>query len=97
MKKADIVERVAEQNGWTRAESIELVDSVFMIIKDTLADGEILKVSGFGVFSVKEKNDRKGRNPQTGEDITINARKILKFRASAVLKKAVNNSCTLNS
>lgn len=92
MKKADIVERIAGQKGWTRAESMELVDSVFMIIKDTLADGETLKVSGFGVFSVKEKSDRKGRNPQTGADITINARKILKFRASAMLKKAVNRS-----
>ena len=92
MNKADIVERLAEQNGWTRVESMDLVDSVFMIIKDTLAHGEELKISGFGVFSVKEKNDRKGRNPQTGEDITINARKILKFRASLLLKKAVNGS-----
>lgn len=92
MNKADIVGRIAGQNGWTRAEAMELVDTVFMIIKDTLADGEELKVSGFGVFSVKEKNDRKGRNPQTGEDITINARKILKFRPSLLLKKAVNGS-----
>ena len=92
MKKADIVERVAEQNGWTRAESLQVVESLFTIMKDTLADGKELKISRFGVFSVRAKNNRKGRNPQTGEDITINARKILKFRASLLLKKAVNGS-----
>lgn len=92
MTKADIVERITNKNGFTRAESIDLVESVLEIIKDTLASGETLKVSGFGSFIVKEKNDRRGRNPQTGEEINIEARKILTFRASMVLKNAINGA-----
>ncbi len=90
MTKTDIVERVANENGFTRVESLELVESVLAIIKDTLADGEALKVSGFGTFMVKEKNDRRGRNPQTGEEITIDARRVLSFKPSRLLKDAVN-------
>ena len=90
MTKYDIVERIANQNGFTKAESVDLVESVLSIIKDTLADGETLKVSGFGSFIVKEKNDRRGRNPQTGEEINIDARRVLTFKPSAVLKSAIN-------
>jgi len=90
MTKADIVERIANENGFTKAESIDLVESVLSIIKDTLADGETLKVSGFGSFIVKEKNDRRGRNPQTGEEITIDARRVLTFKPSRMLKDAMN-------
>lgn len=90
MNKADIVERISNLNGCTRAESAELVDTVFLIMKDALADGETLKVSRFGVFSVKKKNERKGRNPLTGEVLTINARNVLTFRPSLLLKEAVN-------
>lgn len=90
MTKADIVERIAKVNGFSRTESIELVESVLDIIKDTLADGETLKVSGFGSFVVKEKNNRRGRNPQTGETITIEARRVLTFKPSMMLKEAVN-------
>jgi integration host factor subunit alpha len=81
---------LANENGFTKAESMDLVESVLSIIKDTLADGEILKVSGFGSFVVKEKNDRRGRNPQTGEEITIDARKVL-TQPSAMLKNAMND------
>ena len=92
MTKADIAEHIANQNGVTRLESMELGEAVLAIIKDTLANGEMLKISGFGNFVVKEKADRRGRNPQTGGDITIDARKVLTFRPSAMLKDAMNRS-----
>lgn len=90
MTKADIVERITNESAFTKAESIDIVESLLEIIKETLADGETLKVSGFGSFVVKEKNDRRGRNPQTGEEITIEARRVLTFKPSAVLKSAMN-------
>jgi integration host factor subunit alpha len=88
--KADIVERIANENGFTKAESIDHVEALLQIIKDTLADGETLKVSGFGSFIVKDKNHRRGRNPQTGEELTIEARRVLTFKASMMLKNAIN-------
>ena len=97
MTKADIVERMANENGFTKTESLDLVESVLSIIKDTLADGETLKVSGFGNFVVKAKSDRRGRNPQTGEEININARRVLTFKPSAMLKDAMNKSVTADS
>ena len=90
MTKADIIERISNESGFTKVESMDLVESVIAIIKDTLADGETLKISGFGNFVVKEKSDRRGRNPITGEEITIDARRVLTFKPSAVLKDAMN-------
>jgi len=92
MTKANIAERIATVNGFSKLESMDLVESVLSIIKDVLADGETLKVSGFGSFVVKDKNDRRGRNPQTGEEITIDARRVLTFKPSAALKGAINGS-----
>jgi integration host factor subunit alpha len=97
MTKADIVERIATATGFTKPESFDLVESVLSIIKNTLADGETLKISGFGSFVVKEKNDRRGRNPHTGEDITIDARRVLTFKPSVVLKGAMNGACAADS
>ena len=90
MTKADIVDRVAEKTDLTKKESIDLVESVFEIIKSTLATGENLKISCFGNFVVKQKADRRGRNPQTGEDITITSRNVLTFKPSAILKESLN-------
>ena len=90
MTKADIVDRIFEKVGLTKKESVDVVEELFGLIKDTLEAGEKIKIAGFGNFEVKEKNDRRGRNPQTGEEITIEARRILTFKASAVLKQAVN-------
>jgi len=90
MTKADIVERITNESGFTRMESMDLIESVLEIIKDTLESGETLKISGFGNFVVKEKSDRRGRNPQTGEEINIEARKVLTFKPSAMLKGAMN-------
>ncbi|MDD2736649.1 MAG: integration host factor subunit alpha [Desulfuromonadaceae bacterium] len=90
MTKADIVEKVQEGIGMTRKESAEMVEAVFSIMKSTLESGENLKISGFGNFVVKQKADRRGRNPQTGETIIIEARRILGFRPSTLLKDAIN-------
>ena len=89
MTKADIVEKIAEKCGITKRESINMVETVFSILKTTLEDGEDIKISGFGKFEVKKKHARKGRNPQTGESIIIDARRILSFKPSTILKNAV--------
>jgi len=92
MTKADIVERVAAKIGCTKKEAIEYNEAVFAIMKTTLEFGENLKISGFGNFEVKQKADRRGRNPQTGETITIEARRVLTFKPSGVLRDAINNN-----
>ncbi|MHC1698129.1 MAG: integration host factor subunit alpha [Deltaproteobacteria bacterium] len=90
MTKSDMVEKIYEKIGFSKKESAELVEMVFDIIKSTLESGEKIKIAGFGNFIVKEKADRRGRNPQTGEEIVISARKILTFKPSQVLKSAIN-------
>lgn len=90
MTKADIVERVSERIGVTKKESQDLVESVLSLLKNTLEAGEDVKISGFGKFEVKQKKNRRGRNPQTGETITIEARQILSFKPSMLLKAAIN-------
>ena len=90
MTKAEIFEKVQERIGITKKESAEMVEAVFAIMKSALESGENLKISGFGSFIVKQKNDRRGRNPQTGESITIEARRILTFKPSGVLKDEIN-------
>lgn len=90
MTKAEIVDNIAEKTGFNKRESVELVELVFDTMKNTLESGDNLKISGFGNFMVKQKADRRGRNPQTGETITIEARRILTFKPSNVLKAAIN-------
>ncbi|KAF0221130.1 MAG: integration host factor subunit [Geobacteraceae bacterium] len=91
MTKADIIEKITEKRNVTRKEAAEIVESVFDIIKNTLESGENLKISGFGNFLVKTKAARKGRNPQTGEEITIKARKILTYKPSNILRQEINS------
>ena len=90
MTKADIVERVNQKIGFSKKESADMVESVFNIMKQTLEGGEKLKIAGFGSFVIKSKADRRGRNPQTGESITIKARCVLTFKPSAVLRQTLN-------
>jgi integration host factor subunit alpha len=90
MTKADIVENIYEKVGFSKKDSAELVELVFDIIKGTLETGDKIKIAGFGNFVVKSKADRRGRNPQTGEEITITARRILTFKPSQVLKASLN-------
>jgi integration host factor subunit alpha len=90
MTKADIVETIYEKIGFSRKESAEIVDLVFDLLKETLESGDKVKISGFGNFVVRGKRSRKGRNPQTGEEIQISARRVLTFKPSQVLRKALN-------
>lgn len=93
MTKADIIEVVYEQvGGFSKKEAAEIVEAVFDSIKETLEKGTKIKISGFGNFVVKDKNARIGRNPQTGEEIVISARRVLTFKPSQVLKDALNGN-----
>lgn len=91
LTKADIVERVYKEAGFSKKEAADLVDLVFQIIKDTLARGEKVKISGFGNFSIRDKATRIGRNPQTGQAMEISARRVLTFKPSQVLKEDVTS------
>ena len=91
MTKADIIEGVYEKVGFSKKESAEIVELVFDTVKETLERGDKIKISGFGNFQVRQKKARVGRNPQTGKEIEISARRVLTFRPSQVLKSALNN------
>jgi len=86
MTKADIIEKINATTGLSKKDSAVMMESVFTIMKESLEAGETIKISGFGNFEVTQKAARKGRNPQTGEAITIEARKVLTFKPSTVLR-----------
>lgn len=88
--KADIVDRVYEKIGFSKKEASELVEMVFNTLKGQLSQDQKVKISGFGNFVVRGKNERVGRNPQTGEQIKISARRVLTFKPSQVLKAMLN-------
>jgi len=90
MTKAELVEIICEKTLFTRHESAEFLEKVFAIMKETLEKGEKIKISGFGNFVVRQKRSRKGRNPQTGEEMAISARQVLTFKPSYLLRKIVN-------
>ncbi|MEK6606161.1 MAG: integration host factor subunit alpha [Myxococcota bacterium] len=91
MTKADIVEGIYEKvGGMSKKEAADAVECVFDTIKETLERGEKTKISGFGNFIVRDKKARIGRNPQTGEAITITPRRVLTFKPSPVLKNLLN-------
>ena len=79
-----------DQLGMSRQESRQILEGLFKIMKDTLSQGEDLLISGFGKFSVKHKKARQGRNPQTEESLTIDARKVVVFKTSGVLRRRLN-------
>ena len=91
MTKADIVQAVHNQlGGFSKKEAADLVDLVFETMKETLGRGEKIKISGFGNFVLRDKRQRQGRNPQTGDPIVITERRVLSFKASQLLKQALN-------
>lgn len=91
MTKADIAIAVYEKvGGFSKKEAATLVDLVFETMKETLGRGERLKISGYGNFVLRDKHARTGRNPQTGEPITIVERRVLTFKPSQLLKQALN-------
>jgi integration host factor subunit alpha len=92
MRKADLVDKIHANTGLTRDEAFAYLETILETIKKTLETAETVKITGFGSFVVKEKKSRNARNLQTGEPITIAARKILTFKASTVLKAAINQA-----
>ena len=86
MTKAEIAKAVHERVGLSKKESAQIVDSVLDTVRQALEQGEDVKLSGFGHFMVRAKRARRGRNPKTGEEITITPRKVVTFRASHLMK-----------
>ena len=87
--RADLSEAVYTEIGLSRTESAQLVDSVLDTISDALVAGENVKISSFGTFLVRQKRGRVGRNPKTGEEVPIDPRKVLTFRASQVMRDRI--------
>ncbi len=90
LTKADIIESVHQQIGFTQKKSNEVVEQLIETIKSNLASGEDVLISGFGKFSVNEKKERKGRNPATGDDMMLRPRRVVTFKCSGKLRRKVN-------
>ena len=90
LTKAVIVESVQNQLGLPKKDCIEMVETLLEIIKSTLVSGEDLLISGFGKFKVKNKKERRGRNPATGGDLMLGPRRVVSFKCSAKLRGKVN-------
>jgi len=90
LTKKDIVDQIQTGCGFPRNKSVEITESLLELIKSSLASGDDVLVSGFGKFCVKEKRERKGRNPATGEDAILSARRVVTFKCSGKLRDRVN-------
>jgi len=86
MTKADLVDKIFEKIGLSKKEAQEIIEILFDTMKQTFVEGELVKISGFGTFNVRNKVARRGRNPKTGEELEISPRKVITFRASNQLK-----------
>lgn len=89
LTKNDIVARVHEL-GFTKKKSVEIIESLLMIIKNNLEKSDDVLISGFGKFCVKKKNQRRGRNPATGDDLLLRERKVITFKCSGKLRDKIN-------
>jgi integration host factor subunit alpha len=90
--KSDLIQAVAEANGFAQNKSAEIVETLIDLIKANLAAGEDVLVSGFGKFCIKKKRERRGRNPATGEDLMLEARRVVTFKCSGQLRDKINKS-----
>ncbi|MBN2108851.1 MAG: integration host factor subunit alpha [Deltaproteobacteria bacterium] len=90
MTKADLIDAIYEKVGLSKKESTQIVELIFELMRKSLETNHKVKISGFGNFNIRDKNIRRGRNPQTGDEIKISARSVLTFKASPVLKKVLN-------
>lgn len=90
LTKADLVQKIYQNHNLTKTQATGVVESFLKISKDCLAGGEDLLISGFGKFNIKEKNSRRGRNPQTGKELILDARKVVTFKPSGILRDRVN-------
>ena len=88
--KENLIDTICNQSGFSRRKSTDLSECLLEIIKNALVNGEDVLISGFGKFCVKEKGARKGRNPATGDDMMLAARKVVTFKCSATLRQKVN-------
>ncbi len=96
MTKADLADILKEKLSYSKQEAVELVELTLGVLKDAIVTEGHVKISGFGNFMVREKADRTGRNPQTGETITISSRKVLTFKPSTTLKGRINQDLCSN-
>ncbi len=90
--RADLSESVFQEVGLSRNESSDLVETILSEVVEALARGELVKISSFGSFTVRDKGQRVGRNPKTGQEVPILPRRVLVFRASNVLKSLINGA-----
>jgi integration host factor subunit alpha len=90
LTKEQLISAVSEANGYPRIQSVDLVETLLEIIKSKLVSGEDVLVSGFGKFCVKEKHERRGRNPATGKDMMLDARRVVTFKCSGQLRRKIN-------
>jgi len=90
LTKVKLVESIQSQTGFTKNKSSEIVETCLEIMKSTLESGEDVMISGFGKFCVKEKKERKGRNPSTGDDMMLTPRKVVTFKCSGKLRERIN-------
>ncbi|MGC4096701.1 MAG: integration host factor subunit alpha [Nitrospira sp.] len=91
MTRAEIATRIHQQTGISIEEAAEVLDQILEFIKTTLQSGESIKIDSFGKFTVRNKRARTGRNPKTGEAITISARRVVTFQPSLLFKKEINS------
>ncbi|MEN8134983.1 MAG: integration host factor subunit alpha [Thermodesulfobacteriota bacterium] len=89
--KADLVQNVYQKHDLTKAQAAEAVESFLQIAKGCLVAGDDLLISGFGKFNVKKKKSRRGRNPQTGKELVLEARQVVTFKPSGILRERINN------
>ena len=90
LTKAELVEAVYDKIGFSKKEAAEVVETAISLVKDSLKNHETVKISGFGSFQIRHKRARRGRNPQTSENITIRQRYVLSFRPSQLFRDALN-------
>ena len=92
LTKDYIIKALAKENGYQLNQSVELIEALLELIKSNLASGEDVLISGFGKFCVKKKRERRGRNPATGEDMMLDARRVVTFKCSGQLRDKINKS-----
>ena len=90
LTKDDIVKALAKENGYQLNQSVELIETLLELIKSKLASGENVLISGFGKFCIKEKRERRGRNPQTNEFMMLRPRRVVTFKCSRKLRDKIN-------
>jgi len=92
LTKEDLVNSIQNQLGFSKRKSTDVFESLFEIMKSTLEKEEDILISGFGKFCVKDKNERRGRNPQTGNDMMLGSRRVVVFKWSGILKDKINDA-----